>query len=87
MTRPLRAPEDLQSSRRLITSTIRAKQLSRGRSSDWFHLDLSLMVVLVISLALFFDFENGFHNTANAKATPKSRLVGRHLVRGHPEAN
>ena len=28
------------------------------------------MVVLVISLALFFDFTNGFHDTANAMATP-----------------
>jgi len=29
-----------------------------------------LMVVLVIALALFFDFTNGFHDTANAMATP-----------------
>src|SRR6478609_8240081 len=28
------------------------------------------MVVLVIGLALFFDFTNGFHDTANAMATP-----------------
>ena len=28
------------------------------------------MVVLVIALALFFDFTNGFHDTANAMATP-----------------
>lgn len=28
------------------------------------------MLVLVISLALFFDFTNGFHDTANAMATP-----------------
>ena len=28
------------------------------------------MVALVISLALFFDFTNGFHDTANAMATP-----------------
>lgn len=28
------------------------------------------MIVLVISLALFFDFTNGFHDTANAMATP-----------------
>jgi len=28
------------------------------------------MVVLVIVLALFFDFTNGFHDTANAMATP-----------------
>jgi inorganic phosphate transporter, PiT family len=32
--------------------------------------DISLMVVLVIVLALFFDFTNGFHDTANAMATP-----------------
>lgn len=30
----------------------------------------ALMVVLVIALALFFDFTNGFHDTANAMATP-----------------
>lgn len=29
-----------------------------------------LMVALVIVLALFFDFTNGFHDTANAMATP-----------------
>ena len=29
-----------------------------------------LIVVLVILLALFFDFTNGFHDTANAMATP-----------------
>jgi PiT family inorganic phosphate transporter len=32
--------------------------------------DIELMVVLVIVLALFFDFTNGFHDTANAMATP-----------------
>jgi len=32
--------------------------------------DLTLIVVLVILLALFFDFTNGFHDTANAMATP-----------------
>lgn len=32
--------------------------------------DISLIVVLVIALALFFDFTNGFHDTANAMATP-----------------
>jgi len=31
---------------------------------------VALMVVLVIALALFFDFTNGFHDTANAMATP-----------------
>ncbi len=32
--------------------------------------DLTFIVVLVIALALFFDFTNGFHDTANAMATP-----------------
>jgi PiT family inorganic phosphate transporter len=32
--------------------------------------DLTLVVVLVIALALIFDFTNGFHDTANAMATP-----------------
>jgi inorganic phosphate transporter, PiT family len=32
--------------------------------------DLTLVVVLVIALALVFDFTNGFHDTANAMATP-----------------
>ncbi|KAA9151406.1 inorganic phosphate transporter [Microbacterium lushaniae] len=30
----------------------------------------TLVIVLVILLALFFDFTNGFHDTANAMATP-----------------
>jgi PiT family inorganic phosphate transporter len=30
----------------------------------------ALIVVLIIGLALFFDFTNGFHDTANAMATP-----------------
>lgn len=33
-------------------------------------MDLTLTVVLVIALGLFFDFTNGFHDTANAMATP-----------------
>lgn len=33
-------------------------------------MDLTLIIVLVIALALFFDFTNGFHDTANAMATP-----------------
>ncbi|HUG50207.1 MAG TPA: inorganic phosphate transporter, partial [Terrimesophilobacter sp.] len=33
-------------------------------------MDAPLMVALVIALALFFDFTNGFHDTANAMATP-----------------
>jgi PiT family inorganic phosphate transporter len=32
--------------------------------------EFTLIVVLVIALALFFDFTNGFHDTANAMATP-----------------
>lgn len=32
--------------------------------------DVTLIVILVIALALFFDFTNGFHDTANAMATP-----------------
>ncbi|WP_404432160.1 inorganic phosphate transporter [Microbacterium lacus] len=31
---------------------------------------VALIIVLVIALALFFDFTNGFHDTANAMATP-----------------
>ncbi|TBN56397.1 inorganic phosphate transporter [Glaciihabitans arcticus] len=33
-------------------------------------MDIQLMVALVIALALVFDFTNGFHDTANAMATP-----------------
>lgn len=33
-------------------------------------MDISLVVALVVALALFFDFTNGFHDTANAMATP-----------------
>ena len=33
-------------------------------------MDLTLLLVLVIALALIFDFTNGFHDTANAMATP-----------------
>lgn len=33
-------------------------------------MDYTLIVLLVIALALFFDFTNGFHDTANAMATP-----------------
>ena len=33
-------------------------------------LEFTLIVMLVIALALFFDFTNGFHDTANAMATP-----------------
>ncbi|HEX6367056.1 MAG TPA: anion permease, partial [Agromyces sp.] len=33
-------------------------------------MELTLIVALVIVLALFFDFTNGFHDTANAMATP-----------------
>ena len=35
------------------------------------HVEIAaLIVLLVIALALFFDFTNGFHDTANAMATP-----------------
>jgi PiT family inorganic phosphate transporter len=34
------------------------------------QVEITVMVALVISLALFFDFTNGFHDTANAMATP-----------------
>ncbi|MFM6982479.1 MAG: anion permease, partial [Microbacteriaceae bacterium] len=33
-------------------------------------MDPITIVVLVVALALFFDFTNGFHDTANAMATP-----------------
>ncbi|MGO3147043.1 MAG: inorganic phosphate transporter [Leucobacter sp.] len=33
-------------------------------------MEFTLIVLLVIALALFFDFTNGFHDTANAMATP-----------------
>lgn len=34
------------------------------------RVELTIIVLLVIVLALFFDFTNGFHDTANAMATP-----------------
>lgn len=33
-------------------------------------LEFTLIIVMVVGLALFFDFTNGFHDTANAMATP-----------------
>lgn len=33
-------------------------------------MEITIVVLLVIVLALFFDFTNGFHDTANAMATP-----------------
>ncbi|RBP65713.1 PiT family inorganic phosphate transporter [Brevibacterium sanguinis] len=33
-------------------------------------MEIIIVVVLVVTLALFFDFTNGFHDTANAMATP-----------------
>jgi PiT family inorganic phosphate transporter len=33
-------------------------------------MDFAFIVVLVVLLALVFDFTNGFHDTANAMATP-----------------
>ena len=41
-----------------------------GRLIDFTAVDIGIIVVLVIALALFFDFTNGFHDTANAMATP-----------------
>ena len=62
----------------------------------------TLIIVLVIALALFFDFTNGFHDTANAMATsiatealpPRTavvlsgvlNLVGAFLTSSCPEA-
>lgn len=43
---------------------------STPRVPDSSAVDLTLLVVLVIGLALLFDFTNGFHDTANAMATP-----------------
>src|SRR5919205_964125 len=34
------------------------------------QVEITFMVALVIALALIFDFTNGFHDTANAMATP-----------------
>lgn len=48
----------------------RTRQASRARYSRKTSVDFTLIVVLVIVLALFFDFTNGFHDTANAMATP-----------------
>ena len=45
-------------------------EAARARYSRKTSVDLTLIVVLVIALALFFDFTNGFHDTANAMATP-----------------
>ena len=46
-----------------------------------------VVVVLVIAVALTFDFTNGFHDTANAMATsiatgalkPKTAVIGRYV--------
>lgn len=57
-------------------STLRAVTGPSPRGADLAHkrkktVDfVVLIVVLVIALALFFDFTNGFHDTANAMATP-----------------
>ena len=42
----------------------------RSPSCEDQPIDVTLVVALVIALALFFDFTNGFHDTANAMATP-----------------
>lgn len=39
-------------------------------SNERCRVELTIIVLLVIVLALFFDFTNGFHDTANAMATP-----------------
>src|SRR5690606_36031997 len=49
-----------------ITSASPFLQTTRKRMVE----TAALIVVLVILLALFFDFTNGFHDTANAMATP-----------------
>src|SRR4051794_19512225 len=49
----------------------RARCPGRGADLlDFSPVDVTLLVALVIALALFFDFTNGFHDTANAMATP-----------------
>jgi len=48
----------------MLTSAVKASDTEKRT------VDLTLIVVLVILLALFFDFTNGFHDTANAMATP-----------------
>ncbi|GAB3617900.1 low-affinity phosphate transporter PitH [Okibacterium endophyticum] len=45
-------------------------RLRGSPDSGLMPVDITLIVVLVIALALFFDFTNGFHDTANAMATP-----------------
>jgi len=52
------------------TSGERKVNNSAPRVRDSSAVDLTLLVVLVIGLALLFDFTNGFHDTANAMATP-----------------
>jgi PiT family inorganic phosphate transporter len=49
---------------------MRPQRLCLQQSSRKAPVDLTVIVVLVIVLALFFDFTNGFHDTANAMATP-----------------
>src|SRR6185312_13810012 len=55
---------------------IPGRRLPADRPCTFCHLqigslmEIPLIVVLVIALALFFDFTNGFHATANAMATP-----------------
>lgn len=51
-----------------------AHDASAGDEGSWVPesstVDITIIVALVIVLALFFDFTNGFHDTANAMATP-----------------
>ena len=32
-------------------------------------MSITILLILIIAVALFFDFTNGFHDTANAMAT------------------
>nr|BFF07787.1 inorganic phosphate transporter [Brevibacterium otitidis] len=45
-------------------------------------MELRILVVLVIVLALFFYFTNGFHDTANAMATPIATEVAKTISGG-----
>src|ERR1700733_3950126 len=49
---------------------MRPQRLCLQQSSRKAPVDLTVIVLLVIVLAIFFDFTNGFHDTANAMATP-----------------
>ena len=63
-----RASGHLPSTSSCVPCSLRVDRRSPG--CECCPVDLTLIVVLVIVLALFFDFTNGFHDTANAMATP-----------------